>query len=101
MATAQNKAPAQNTAAQAAPAQEAKPLRLVLLKKDITFKGARQAWWERIKGMEGKTKEEVMASLEKDRPSVYGNKSKHAGKPEPVPGWVRFYERNQYIAFRQ
>ncbi len=70
----------------AAAATEAKPLRLVLLKKDITFKGARQAWWERIKGMEGKTKDEVMASLEKDRPSVYGSKSKHAGNPEPVPG---------------
>ncbi len=93
-------APAVAAPAVAAPAAEAKPMRLVLLKKDASFRGARQAWWERLKGLEGKARTEVVQDLEANRPSVYGAKSKHMGKPEPVPGWLRFYERNQYIAFR-
>lgn len=95
-------APAPKSAAPAAAAtpSESKPLVLVVLKKDLKFKGARQAWYDRLCKMDGKTKEEVLADLEKNRPSVYGSKSRHAGKPEPVPGWVRFYERNQYIAFQ-
>lgn len=79
---------------------ETKPLRLVVLKSDLKFKGARHEWYERLKGLAGKTKEEVMADLEARRPSNYGAKSKHHGKPEPVAGWVRFYERNKYIEFR-
>ncbi len=85
--------------ATAAPAADAKPLRLVVVKKDLVFRGARQAWYDRLKALEGKPKAEVLADLEARRPSVYGAKSKHMGKPEPVAGWVRFYERNGWVKF--
>ncbi len=89
--------PAPKTEA-AAPAVAA-PTKLKVLKTDVRFKGARQAWWDRLKAMDGKPRDAVFADLEAKRPSVYGSKSRHAGKPEPVAGWVRFYERNGYIAF--
>lgn len=74
---------------------------LVIVKRELKFRGARQAWYDALCKMDGKPRGEVIAALESNRPSNYGNKSKHAGTPEPVAGWVRFYERNGYIAFRQ
>jgi hypothetical protein len=103
MATAKTTAPTATatTAKPEAAAPAAKPEKLVVLKRDLKFRGARQEWYNRLVAMDGKTRAEVLADLEAKRPSVYGAKSKHAGKPEPVAGWVRFYERNGYIAFKQ
>jgi hypothetical protein len=36
---------------------------------------------------------EFVENVTKDRPSVYGKNSIHAGEPEPVSGWVRFFLR--------
>lgn len=91
-------ATAEPAAAPAATAVVAQPV-LVVVKRDLKFRGARQAWYDRLCAMDGKPKAEVFAALESDRPSNYGSKSKHAGKPEPVAGWVRFYERNGYVKF--
>jgi hypothetical protein len=101
MANAKNTATTATATTTAAPAADAKPAKLVILKGDLKFRGARQNWYDALKGMAGKTREEVFAALEAKRPSVYGSKSKHAGKPEPVAGWVQFYVRNGYIAFKQ
>ena len=79
----------------AAPSNEV----LVVVKKDLKFRGARQAWYDRLIAMDGKPKADVLEDLESKRPSVYGSKSKHAGKPEPVAGWVQFYVRNGYVKF--
>jgi hypothetical protein len=98
--TAQTKnAPKAAAQTAAAPAAESKTLRLQVVKKDLKFKGARQAWYERLIAADGKEQSAVLADLEAKRPSVYGSKSKHAGKPEPVSGWVRFFVRNGYVKF--
>lgn len=69
------------------------PAKILTMKAGMSYRGARQAWYERLVSLEGLTEKEVYEDLELNRPSVYGAKSKHCGKPEPVSGWVRFYER--------
>ena len=84
----------------AAPAATAQtPEVLVVVKKGVVYRGARKDWYDRLVAMDGKPKAEVLADLEAKRPSVYGSKSKHAGKPEPVAGWVQFYVRNGIVKF--
>ena len=82
-------------AAATAPAGNVAKLRVI--KRDGKFRGARQAWYERLCAMDGQPLPEVLAELEAKRPSVYGARSKHAGSPEPVSGWVRFFVRNGYM----
>lgn len=90
VAATQQKPTEQNAAAQATPA--AKP-QILKVKAGQKFRGARAAWYERLAAYDGKPVTEFLANVEKDRPSVYGARSKHAGAPEPTPGWLRFFVR--------
>jgi hypothetical protein len=63
------------------------------VKAGLKFRGARQAWYEALLAYDGKPAAEFLAHVEATRPSKYGAKSKHAGTPEPVAGWFRFFVR--------
>jgi hypothetical protein len=63
------------------------------VKAGVAYRGARQAWYEALKAYDGKPVAEFVAHVTATRPSVYGAKSKHAGQPEPVAGWLGFFVR--------
>lgn len=90
---AATKSPANKADAQVSGAEQAKKL---TVRKDLKFRGARQAWYERLCKYDGKTLGDYVKDVTADRPSVYGARSVHQGKPEPVAGWVRFFIRNGF-----
>lgn len=63
------------------------------VKAGLKYRGARQAWYEVLCAYDGKPVSDFLAAVEANRPSKYGAKSKHAGTPEPVAGWFRFFVR--------
>ena len=81
------------TPAAAAPAAAPKATPILQVRKGMQYRGARAAWYERLCQYDGKPVAEFVASATANPPSVYGSRSKHAGKPEPVPGWLRFFVR--------
>lgn len=83
-----------------APATPAEPEKLLTVKAGQKYRGARQAWYERMVTLEGKSRKDVEADLEANPPALYGPRSKFAGKPEPVSGWVRFFERTGVAEFK-
>jgi hypothetical protein len=81
------------------PRMAASDLNKVLkVRKDLKFRGARQAWYERLTKFDGKPLGDYVKDVTQDRPSKYGARSTHAGDPEPVSGWVRFFVRNNYAS---
>ena len=80
-------------AAQAAPEAPA-GVKVLKVRKGLKYKGARQAWYTRLCEYDGKPLAEFEANVTSNRPSCYQARSKHCGNPEPVRGWVRFFERN-------
>jgi ferric-dicitrate binding protein FerR (iron transport regulator) len=74
-------------------ATPATPVGVVKVKAGMKYRGARQAWYERIVSFDGKPLADLVANVEKNRPSVYGNKSRNMGQPEPVSGWLQFFKR--------
>jgi len=67
---------------------------IVVNKQNMPYRGARAAWYDVLCKYDGRAYSEFLAEVEANRPSVYGPKSRHAGQPEPVPGWVGFFLRN-------
>jgi hypothetical protein len=65
----------------------------IAVKGGQKYRGARAAWYERLMKYDGKPLAEFIADVTADRPSKYGARSTHAGEPEPVQGWVRYFER--------
>ena len=88
----ENTATQQDTATQPETAVAQVPV--INVKVGLKYRGARDNWYKRLLEFNGKPLAEFIASVEADRPSVYGAKSTHAGQPEPVPGWVQFFRRN-------
>ncbi len=89
---------AQNAAPQQASA--AKP-QILKVKQGQKYRGARAAWYERLCQYDGKPVTEFLANVESNRPSNYGARSKHAGQPEPTPGWLRFFVRTGVAELQQ
>lgn len=78
-------------ATQAAPAASASPARpqvIKLLKKDTKYRGAREAWYNRLKEFDGKTEAEFLANTKESPPAHTRN-----GTAENPSGWVRFFVR--------
>lgn len=67
--------------------------KVLKVKAGMKYRGARQSWYERLLAYDGKPLADFVANVTEDRPSVYGARSRHMGNPEPVKGWVRFFER--------
>jgi hypothetical protein len=93
---AETAAPAEQAAQPAAPAGK---VLYCNVKAGAKYRMNRDAWYQRILAFNGKPVAELVADLEKNRPSVYGAKSMHSGKPEPVRGWVRFFEREGVLTY--
>jgi len=81
-------------------AKTAEQPKLLTVKAGQKYRGARAAWYDRMVALEGKTLEEVTKNLESDPPALYGARSKFAGKPEPVSGWIRWFERQGVAEFK-
>lgn len=72
----------------------------IKVNKDVTpnFRpnSARAKYYERIAKFNGKTVEAFAKSCEADCPSTPA-RGKLKGKPEPVQGWISWFNRNGYI----
>lgn len=90
--------PAPAAAATAAPVTPAtpKPLIIKVLKKDATFRGARAAWYERLKQFDGKTEGEYIASTKESPPALTRNQT-----AENPTGWVSWFKRHGVISLQQ
>jgi len=64
--------------------------------KEGNFRGARQAWYERLKEYEGKPLADYVKSCTDDPPSL-PQKGKGAGKAEKPSGWVSFFVREKVL----
>lgn len=73
---------------QAVQAAPARPQKIKLLKKDTKYRGAREAWYNRLKEYDGKTEGEFIASTKENPPAHTRN-----GTAENPSGWVRFFIR--------
>lgn len=71
--------------AEAAPVR---PQKIKVLKKDTKYRGAREAWFNRLQEFDGKTEEEFLASTKEKPPALTKN-----GTAENPTGWVRFFVR--------
>lgn len=78
--------------AEAAPTP-ARPQKLRVIKKDTKYRGARDAWFQRLVEFDGKTEGEFLASTKDKPPSLTRN-----GTPEPPSGWVRFFVREGVLS---
>lgn len=74
-----------------------KPKRIKVLKKDSKFRGgsAREAWYIRLKEMEGKTEGEFLANTKENPPARTQN-----GTVENPSGWMRFFVRNGIVSLQ-
>jgi hypothetical protein len=71
---------------------------ITVLKTGMPYRGARAAWYSVLCQYNGQPYAAFLAHVQANRPSVYGPKSRHAGQPEPIPGWVGFFTRNGIVA---
>lgn len=69
-----------------------------VLRQGMPYRGARAAWYAALCAHNGKPYAEFLAAVQANRPSVYGPRSRLAGQPEPIPGWVGFFTRNGIVA---
>ncbi len=65
-----------------------KPVLIKVLKKDAKFRGAREAWYIRLKEFDGKPVEEYVQDCERSCPQLTKNQTK-----ENPTGWVGFFKR--------
>lgn len=66
------------------------------VKANFRPNSARALYYERITQFNNKSVEDFTKSCAKDCPST-PNRGKLAGKPEPVQGWISWFNRNGYI----
>lgn len=57
---------------------------------------ARDLYWERIQQYKGKTVKALRDSVEKEPPST-PKRGKLAGKPEPLSGWLAYFQREGLV----
>lgn len=80
-------------APKAASANPVRPQKLKVLKKDVKFRGARDAWFARLLEFDGKTEGEYLESCKEKPPALTKN-----GQAENPTGWVRFFVRTGVLS---
>lgn len=81
-------APAQKV--EAAPAAApARPSKIKVVKADTKYRGAREAWFNRLKEFDGKTEGEFLADTRERPPALTRNQT-----AENPTGWMRFFVRS-------
>jgi hypothetical protein len=73
----------------------AKPKVIRMLKADMKYRGAREAWYSLLQRMEGKTEAEFVEAAKEQPPS-----RTKKGEAEPPTGWFRFFERTGVIELK-
>jgi hypothetical protein len=68
---------------------ERKPVVIKVLKHDAKFRGAREAWYNRLKEFDGKPLDDYIEDCKKNCPQLTKN-----GTVEPPTGWVGWFKRN-------
>ena len=66
------------------------------VKPGLTFRGARQAWYEVLKAHDGKPAQEYLETTTKQAPSL-----PKSGKQEPSSGWLRWFVRHEVATIVQ
>lgn len=79
----------------AASTPPARPRKIKILKPDTPYRGARAAWFGRLKEFDGKTEEEFIESAKANPPALT-----RAGTPENPTGWLRFFDRTHVASFQ-
>lgn len=67
---------------------ERKPVIIKVLKADAKFRGAREAWYNRLKEYDGKPLDDYIESCKKNCPQLTKNNTQ-----ENPTGWVGFFKR--------
>lgn len=70
-----------------------KTQKLKVLKKDTKYRGAREAWFNRLVEYDGKTEGEFIQSTTEKPPALTKN-----GTPEAPSGWIRFFVRSGVLS---
>src|SRR5678816_231183 len=60
------------------------------VKDGLSFRGARQAWYEVLKAHDGKSAQEYLDNTTQKAPSL-----PKSGKQEPSSGWLRWFVRHE------
>lgn len=71
---------------------KAKP-KVLKIKAGAKYRGARDAWYMRLKEHEGKSVDEFIDSCKKKPPSL-----PKSGTAENPTGWLRFFERSGIVS---
>lgn len=66
------------------------------VKDGLSFRGARQAWYEVLKQHDGKPAQDYLDNTTKQAPSL-----PKSGKQEPSSGWLRWFVRHEVAAIVQ
>lgn len=86
--------PATDGASPPAPATTPKVVTKVVgtlkVKDGLSFRGARQAWYDVLKAHDGKPAQEYLDATTKKAPSL-----PRSGKQEPSSGWLRWFVRHE------
>ncbi len=80
---------------QAAAGTEAKPKTIHVVKKGLKYRGNREAWYNLLLQMEGKTEQDFVDAATKKPPALT-----KAQTPEPPTGWFRFFERTGVLELK-
>lgn len=80
--------------AEAAPTP-ARPQKIRLLKKETKYRGARDAWFQRLVEFDGKTESEFIESTKAKPPALTKN-----GTAENPSGWVRYFVRTGVMSLQ-
>lgn len=78
-----------------ATATQSKPLKLKVLKADMVYRGARLAWYARVKEFDGKTEGEFIESAKQNPPALTQNQT-----AENPTGWVSFFKREGVLSLQ-
>lgn len=71
---------------------ERKPVLIKVLKRDAKYRGAREAWYQRLLEFDGKSVDEYVESCKTNCPQLTKNQT-----AENPTGWVGFFKRQGII----
>lgn len=84
------------TEKQSAPKVVTKVVGVLKVKPGMTFRGARQAWYDVLVAHDGKPAQDYLETTTKTPPSL-----PKSGKQEPSTGWLRWFVRHEVAGIVQ
>lgn len=71
---------------------------VLVVKGNVAYRGARQAWYQLLLAHAGKPASAFIAAAAANPPSL-PQKGKGAGKAEPPAGWLRYFVRTGVASY--